>query len=175
MLDGKESIQHDLYSKLETKALKRSPSGLSLGKRSGRGPTSVLSGKHQTKNKQKAIELYKKIDDTFLDKSKKDAHKVIDKKTQKIEINPGIPYVSTSQDAVFEIRNARNARMLGRQVNQYIAVPPDKDVDDELSEPENVYIRPKGQPYQLKNCYTIIEKQEIVFDDDDEDALILAL
>ena len=53
MLDGKESIQHDLGSGVGAKALKRSPSGPSLGKRSGRGPTSVLSGKHQTKNKQK--------------------------------------------------------------------------------------------------------------------------
>ena len=65
--------------------------------------------------------------------------------------------------------------MLGRQVNQYIAIPPAKEGGDDDSEPENVYIRPKMQPYQLKNVYTIIDKQEIVFDDDDEDALILAL
>ena len=64
---------------------------------------------------------------------------------------------------------------MGRQVNPYIAVPPENGDDDELSEPENVYIRPKMQPYQLKNCYTILDKQEVIFDDDDEDALIFAL
>ena len=73
------------------------------------------------------------------------------------------------------MRTAKNARLMGRQVNPYIAVPPENGDDDELSEPENVYIRPKMQPYQLKNCYTILDKQEVIFDDDDEDALIFAL
>jgi hypothetical protein len=100
---------------------------------------------------------------------------VIDKKNQKIEINPGVPYISTSQDAVFEIRKEKEARLVGRQQNQYIAIPPSKFDNDEDSDPENVYIRPKEKPHQLKNCYKVVEKHEIEFDEDDEDALVLAL
>jgi len=45
------------------------------------------------------------VDETFLKmKRPKDPYEFIDKKTQKIEINPGITYKSTSQDEVFEPR-----------------------------------------------------------------------
>ena len=81
MLDGRESVQHghDLFSK-DLNKLKRSPSGLS-GKKSARGAMSTLSKKKENANKKAALELYRKIDDTFLDKKPKDPHKVIDKKT----------------------------------------------------------------------------------------------
>ena len=72
---------------------------------------------------------------------------MIDKKSQKIEINPGVPYVSTSQDAVFELRRERDARLIGKQQNNYIAIPPSKFDEEEESDCENVYIRPKESPY----------------------------
>ena len=90
-----------------------------------------MPGTKKLDDRQQALEIYKKIDDTFLEKKRMNAYKVIDKKTQKIEINPGIPYVSTSQDAVFEIRREREARLLGRQQNQYIAIPPGKNVEED--------------------------------------------
>jgi hypothetical protein len=72
MLDARESIQHDLYSKLdiEKAALKRSPSGFSLGKksaRSGKGQGTMMSGRRALENRNTAIEMYKKIDETFFD------------------------------------------------------------------------------------------------------------
>ena len=46
--------------------------------------------------KKKQVELYSKVDKEFLESKPKDPYKFIDKKTQKIEINPGIPYISSS-------------------------------------------------------------------------------
>lgn len=40
-----------------------------------------------------------------VDKTNKDPYQYINKKTHKIEINPGVPYRCTSMDEVFEIRN----------------------------------------------------------------------
>jgi len=53
------------------------------------------------------LNLYSNVDETFLDKKPKldQLKQYMNKKTQKIEINPGVPYISSSQDAVFEIRN----------------------------------------------------------------------
>ena len=77
-------------------------------------------------------------------------------------------------DAVFELRIREEGRHLGKQQNEYIAVPPKIVENDDESDPEDVYIRPKDLPYQLKHCYSIIDKQETVFEDDDEDNLIFA-
>ena len=40
--------------------------------------------------------LYNQVDEEFLDKRNYDPNKYIDKKLQKIVINPGVPYISTS-------------------------------------------------------------------------------
>lgn len=58
------------------------------------------------KKKEQAL-IYSQVDDLTFDKTKKDPYHFIDKRTHKIAINPGIPYISTSQEAVFEIRNAK--------------------------------------------------------------------
>jgi len=69
-------------------------------------------------HKKKMIETYDKIDDTFLKTVKpKDPYQYIDKKRQKIEINPGVPYRSTSHDEVFELRNALQQRQLLSKTN----------------------------------------------------------
>ena len=106
---------------------------------------SLLTGHIDLEKRKGVTEIYKNIDDIVLREKK--PHEVIDHKTQKIEINPGIPYNSTSQDAVFEIRKENEARMVGRQQNQYIAIPPSKYEEDNDSEAEAVYIRPKDHPH----------------------------
>jgi len=53
--------------------------------------------------------LIRNKESEFLDTAKsKDPYEYINKKTHKIEINPGMPYRSTSMDEVFEIRNELN-------------------------------------------------------------------
>jgi hypothetical protein len=50
--------------------------------------------------------LIRNMASEFIDTNKgKDPYEYINKKTHKIEINPGMPYKSTSMDEVFEIRN----------------------------------------------------------------------
>jgi hypothetical protein len=51
--------------------------------------------------------LMRNMESEFIDNNKgtKDPYSYINKKTHKIEINPGMPYRSTSMDEVFEIRN----------------------------------------------------------------------
>jgi len=70
-----------------------------------------------------------KVDNTFLTMKKpKDPYDFINKKTQKIEINPGVPYRSTSHDEVFEPRiYERNAAKI---TNPFLNLPP------EIAEPD---------------------------------------
>ena len=58
------------------------------------------------KKKKDFREQLNNIDETFLnDHRNLDPYEFIDKKTQKIEITAKVPYRSTSQDEVFEVRN----------------------------------------------------------------------
>ena len=84
---------------------------------------------HNLKKRQSII--YAQVDQDFLDKRNFDPNKYIDKKHQKIVINPGVPYISTSQDAVFEIRNKEAAKKIGKQTNPFIALPKEYENSDE--------------------------------------------
>ena len=82
--------------------------------------------------------------------------------------------MSTSQDAVFELRNLENERTRGRKVSQFIEIPK-KGGEVEAGESAiPLKIKPKVRPWQLKNVYKVVDKQDITSDDDDEDALIFA-
>jgi len=77
---------------------------------------------------------------------------------------------------VFEIRNkifdAQAMSMANAFVSQVESGPAelqDPDVVDKL------YIKPQFEPWQLKNFYEIKNEEQIDFESDDEDALILAL
>ena len=62
-----------------------------------------------------------KVDANFLNMTQpKDPYDFIDKKKQKIEINPGIAFKSTSQDEVFEPRIFKNRARKLAAVNDYI-------------------------------------------------------
>ena len=135
MYNANESVQHEMISK-DNNRLGKSASAMMLSDK--KSTKQVIE---KSKKKQDALDIYKKIDDTFIDKQPADAHKIIETDFQKISINPGVPYISTSQDAVFEIRNAKNQRTYGRQVNKFIAVQHIKE-EDEDSGPETIYIRP---------------------------------
>ena len=125
--------------------------------------------------KKKQVELYSKVDKEFLDNTPKDPYKFIDRKTQKIEINPGISYVSSSQDAVFEVRNALASKQVGRQTNPFIALPNEGELSDSDTDEGYLTVKPVWEPAQLKNTYKPMAKVEFEIDEDDEDALILGL
>ena len=89
-------------------------------------------------------------------------------------INPGIPYVSTSQPEVFERRNLLNLKESLSKQNPFIAAPENDDVVSRYEgKQEESYIAPVHDPYQLKTIYQVKNVEEIEFDSDDEDALIL--
>jgi hypothetical protein len=139
-----QSEKQDLFSTKNMTA-KRPGSGGSMQKPQTRITNSLLTGQIDLEKRKGVTEIYKHIDEMVLKEKK--PHEVIDPKTQKIEINPGIPYNSTSQDAVFEIRKENEARMVGRQQNQYIAIPASKYDEDNDSEAEVAYIRPRDHPF----------------------------
>jgi len=119
----------------------------------------------------------KEIDDTFIKADgPKDPYSYIDKRTQKIEINQGVSYKSTSQDEVFELRNKILDAQAMSNINNYIKMGEGLGVvefDADVMNKE--YIQPYYDPYQLKTVYKVKQEEQVEFDSDDEDALILAL
>jgi len=117
--------------------------------------------------------IYDDVDETFLASSKpKDPFEIVDRRTQKIEINPGIPYKSTSHDEVFELRAKLVQEKALAEKNKYLK-PPKHDSDDDSYIPAD-FFKPSFEPYQCKTRYQITETDPIAFDSDDEDNLIIA-
>ena len=66
---------------------------------------SVISKGETHAKKKEMKKIYDDVDETFLAGDKpKDPFEIVDRRTQKIDINPGVPYKSTSHDEVFELR-----------------------------------------------------------------------
>ena len=91
------------------------------------------SKKKKKKTKKKSVvsgpeakyKLYKQtmleIDKTFIsNKRPKNPYEFVNKRTHKIEILPGMPYISTSSVDVFEIRNAQNDATALQDSNRFI-------------------------------------------------------
>ena len=89
--------------------------------------------------------MYKKIDQSFF-KPKK-AHKVIDKRWKKVEINHGVPYISTSLNEVFEIRKE------GRSLKEQEASLPSNYDQENDSETEILYNNPRIEPNEIRNQF----------------------
>lgn len=79
----------------------------------------------------------------------KDPYEMINKKTHKIEINPVMPYRSTSMEEVFEIRNAINEAKAVQEFNRYIKakMPESLNIDEEMEEVLEDYIKPQFDAY----------------------------
>ena len=90
------------------------------------------------------------------EKRGKDPYEYINKKTHKIELNSEMPYIGTSMDDVFEIRNAYNEAVGVQEENRFIkAQLPKTEHDkhmmsllDETKKPEPVH-----KEWQLKTLY----------------------
>ena len=60
-----------------------------------------------------------------------DPYRFFDKSKQKIVINPGIAYISTSQADIFELRSkTKDQRKKARKLNRFIKPPNDKEKDE---------------------------------------------
>jgi len=104
----------------------------------------------------------------------KDPYENINKKTHKIQINPGIKYKSTSQNEVFETRlNIIDAKQLN-DLNKFIKLPDSLLGNIDCDYEDKDFIKAKFAPYQLKQRYKVKQEEEFEFSDDDEDALMLA-
>lgn len=82
-------------------------------------------------------------DNEFIQEKKgKDPYEYINKKVQKIEVNPRVPYRSTSMDEVFEIRNQFDEVFHIEEQNRFIQTkkPTFSNVDD-----PNLF-KPKPKP-----------------------------
>ena len=134
----------------------------------------AVESKEKTE-KEKKLDIYKDIAEGkyFTTDRPRNASEFI-QKNQKIMINPGIPYVSTSQTEVFERRNLLNLKESLSKQNPFIAAPESEEVFDRYEgEEEETYIAPVHDPYQMKTIYKVKDVQEVELDSDDEDALIL--
>jgi len=112
-----------------------------------------------------------------VDKANKDPYQYINKKTHKIELNPGVPYRSTSMDEVFEIRNEILGAKGIEEDNRFIKAKMPSYVfqDERVQELVAGYKKPTCSAYQMKTVYKINEVEEVEFSEDDDDALVLAL
>jgi hypothetical protein len=106
------------------------------------------------KQQVKKLTDLKGIDDQFLKSNNKprDPYEFIDKKVQKIEINHGVAYGSTSQDDIFEprIHMKKAAELIKR--NKFITKPidPENVVEDEAAFIKQTYM-PKCRPFESKS------------------------
>lgn len=111
-----------------------------------------------------------RVDETFLKMaSSKDPYEFIDKKTKKIDINPGIAYKSTSINEVFEPRIFINRAKALTSVNPYIAKPIDPEEDDSEDYGDNNFYMSKCDPYQIKTVYAIIPDEPKDYDSEDNE------
>ena len=82
--------------------------------------------------------------------------------------------MGTSTNDVFEIRNEISNTMTLQDANHFVKanIPPS---DNDHHDPIEESIKPQYDAYQLKCAYKVIQEEMVEFDDDDDDALILAL
>ena len=98
-------------------------------------------------DKRKSMNM-QKIDGAFLESQRpKDPYDFINRRTQKIEINPGIAYKSTSANEVFEPRiHTKRAKQL-TSVNHFIEKPKHPDEVDSEDFDDDDWAMSKCEPW----------------------------
>jgi hypothetical protein len=101
----------------------------------------------EAQDKRKSMNM-EKIDGAFLDANRpKDPYEFINRRTQKIEINPGVAYKSTSANEVFEPRiHTKRAKKL-TSVNHYIEKPKHPDEIDSEDFDDDDWAMSKCEPW----------------------------
>ena len=76
-----------------------------------------------TRDKKEKIRIYHDLGEDFKNNKPENPLTYIDTIKQKVMINPGVPYVSTSQNEIFERRNILFQKEILNKINPYIAAP----------------------------------------------------
>mmetsp|Transcript_27219 Transcript_27219/g.33860 ORF Transcript_27219/g.33860 Transcript_27219/m.33860 type:complete len:103 (+) Transcript_27219:28-336(+) len=95
------------------------------------------------KNRKEKLGIYNEIDREWFNPEKPTNPMLfIDNDKQKVVINPGVPYVSTSQNEIFERRILLNQKEHLNKINPFIAAPiDDKEQSIYEGKKEESYIR----------------------------------
>ena len=102
-------------------------------------------------------------------------------------INPGVPYISTSQAEIFEHRIKANRLKKQKELNKFVSAGKDRDEDQDgednagddndsdngVDSDEDTLIQSQYKAYQLKTVYNIKTVMEIDWENEEEDSLIL--
>ena len=75
----------------------------------------------------------------------RDPYLYIDKKKKKIDINPDVKYVSSSQNEIFETRFLKQQKRILNQINKFLK-PPQAEFEEEVDY-EDDYIEPLFEAY----------------------------
>ena len=150
---------------------------LTTAANNGERTIQIAPGDQQTiNNRKEKLQIYNEIDREWFNPDKPTNPMLfIDNEKQKVIINPGVPYISTSQNEIFERRIQLNKKEHLNKINPFIAAP-EEEGEKSIYEgkKEESYIQCMYDPYQLKTTYLVKKVEEIEFDSDDEDAIILA-
>lgn len=104
-------------------------------------------------NESKRKDFLKKIsntEDTFLSMQRPtNPYEFIDVKTQKIEINSGMPYQGASTDEIFELRTLMNEAKELEESNPYLISSYLLSLNKEeiIQDSDDEYIKPTSDPY----------------------------
>lgn len=93
---------------------------------------SVNSKFNMNKNKEKKekkakLKIYNELSDYFNGRTPTNPLSYIDNFKQKVMINPGVPYISTSQNEIFERRNFLFQKEYLNKINPFIAAPKEEE------------------------------------------------
>ena len=127
-------------------------------------------------NEGKRKDFLKKIshtEDTFLSVERPtNPYQYIDAKTQKIEINSGMPFMGASVDEILELRTLINEAMELEESNPFIISNylQNKNKEERIIDSDDEYIKPTSDPYQLKTVFSIKPDEEYEPYSDDEEA-----
>ena len=100
-------------------------------------------------------------------------YEFIDVKTQKIEINSGMPYQGASTDEILELRTLMNEAKELEESNPYLisSYLLSQNKEEKIQDSDDEYIKPTSDPYQLKTVYSIKPDDEYDPYPDDEEAV----
>ena len=122
----------------------------------------MVAGEAEGKKKV-FLSVINDVEQSFLNNQKpKSPYDYIDKKLQKIQINPGMPFMGTSADDILEIRNQVNEAQYLQDENKFLLARYflDNNVEEPIQDDDDEYIKPQNDPYQLKTVYGITQDQE---------------
>ena len=112
--------------------------------------------------KNEKRQIYQDIGEYFSGTKPINPLSYIDGNKQKVMINPGVPYISTSQNEIFQRREFLFQKEYLNKLNPFIAAPKDEVVEGQYEgDEEETYIGARFEAYQMKTLYKVAQRDEI--------------